>query len=447
MTYEVHQGKAGESDFTFYGRNRDFVRYKGPEAIVHGPAETGKTISTLYKLHLCACKYPGAAIVIVRKTLSSTYSTVLQTFMGKVLGPDVPRWPCKPYGGENKPERFIYGHGPGRPESQIWMAGMDKSSKVLSSEFDLAYVNQVEELALDEWETLTTRTTGRAGHMPYSQTIGDANPAYPAHWMYNRETLRLFYSRHVDNPVLYDPLTGQLTEQGVRTMAVLNALTGVRKQRLRYGKPAQAEGAIYDEWDESIHLIYEEDLPRTFRWVAAQDWGYRNAGVLGVWAIDGESRMYLVAQIYRTGKTSDWWTERAVELYEEFDRRIEAFVCDPSQPDYIEQYKRAGLPAQGGHNAVLPGINKVKERLALAEDEKPRLCIVRDCSRYIDEELRESKKPWAVEQEIPGYVWANRKAKETPIKEDDHGCDMARYAVAYVDGLGRKEKRTVRAMR
>jgi len=101
------------------------------------------------------------------------------------------RWPCVPYGGDNRPERFMYSNG-----SVIWVAGLDKASKILSSEFDIIAVNQTEELSLVDWETLTTRTTGRAGNMPYSQTIGDANPGPPTHWIRNRPSLTLFESTH-----------------------------------------------------------------------------------------------------------------------------------------------------------------------------------------------------------------------------------------------------------
>ena len=55
-----------------------------------GPAETGKTIAQLWKLHVLAFKYPKASLVILRKTLTSTYSTVLRTFQEKVLGDDAP---------------------------------------------------------------------------------------------------------------------------------------------------------------------------------------------------------------------------------------------------------------------------------------------------------------------------------------------------------------------
>jgi len=405
----------------FYGGAREFVRYHGTEAIIHGPAETGKTISALWKLHLCALKYPGASIVIARKTQTSVYSTVLRTYTEKVLLGSVQAWGIKPYGGD-KPEWFDYDNG-----SRIWIAGMDKAGKVLSAEHDLAYVNQAEELTLADWETLTTRTTGRAGHMPYAQTIGDANPSYPAHWMYHRDSLRMFYSKHEENPTLFDQRTGEITEQGKRTLEILEALTGVRKQRLRYGLAAQAEGAIYDEWSEAVHLVYADAAPTQYpRYIAGVDWGYRNAGVLGVFGITGDGTMYLVAQYYHTGKRDDWWLERAKDVRREFGA-IEAFACDPSEPAYIAKFCEAGLNAIPGFNAVIPGITAVKKRLA-----EGRLRVVRDSLRLPDATLIEARKPASVQDEMPAYVWAD-KTKETPVKEDDHGVDMVRYAVAYAD--------------
>jgi len=407
---------------------------------VHGAAETGKTYAMCLKVHLCACKYPGSAIAILRKTQTSCYTTILRTFTEKILGPDVQQWPCESYGGLNKPERFNYDNG-----SVVFIGGLDKASRILSAEFDLVAVNQAEELTLNEWEILTTRTTGRAGNMPYSQTIGDCNPAWPAHWIYNRESLRLFYSRHSENPALFDQATGAITAQGQRTMAVLEALTGLRRTRLLEGKAVQAEGVIYEAWDDSVHLIYAEAVPRLRRFVASQDWGYTHPGVLGVWGLDNDGRMYLVAQVYRTKKTIDWWIEQAKGLNEEFG--IEAFVCDPSEPAYIEQYRQAGLNAVAAFSRVRPGIDAVKQRLQLADDHLPRLFIVRDSLRGFDIALRAEHGPYAVEQEFSGYVWANTRSQEQPVKETDDGMDMVRYGVAYVDRLGRKQERVVRSLR
>jgi len=415
--YEIRNGKPGQADFTFYGGAREFATFHGSEALLHGPAETGKTISALYKLHLCACKYPKASIVIARKTLASCVGTVLQTFQNKVLDESSP---VSIFGG-SKPEWFDYQNG-----ARIWVAGLDKSNKILSSEHDIIYVNQAEDLTLDDWETLTTRTTGRAGNMPYAQTIGDANPAYPSHWMYQRQSIRLFYSHHVENPTLFSQNTGVITEQGKRTMAVLEALTGTRRKRLLEGKPAQAEGVVYEQWNDAIHLIYANQVPNCRRYIAAMDWGYRHPAVLGIFGIDNDGIMYLVAQYYMTGKTIDWWLDIGRKVKAEFN--IEAMPCDPSQPAYIAQFVNSGVNARPANNDVLPGINSVQQRLS-----EKRLFVVRDSLRQPDQQLIADKKPYAVEQEFPAYTWANSKTKDVPVKELDDGMDMVRYAVRYVD--------------
>jgi phage terminase large subunit len=411
-------------DFEVFGGVKEFVNYRGPEAVVHGPAQTGKTIGALYKLHIAAATYKNAQIVICRKTLSSTYSTVLQTFQDKVLRGD-PR--VRAYGGE-KPEWFDYPTG-----ARIWMAGLDKSSKILSAEFDVAYVNQAEELTLDDWETLTTRTTGRAGNMPYAQTIGDANPAWPQHWLYHRDSLRLFYSHHEENPALFDQVTGEMTELGRHTMAVLDALTGVRRDRLRDGRPAAAEGAIYQAWNESKHLVYADKVPICFRYIAGVDWGYRNPGALLIFAQDGrDGALYLVAQHYHAGKTDDWWLARALELHEEYG--IETFACGADQPAYIDKFKAAGLNALSAFTSVEPGISAVERKI-----KGNLLYVVRGSLRQADDELKRNHKPQQAQDEFAGYIWA--KKGELPVKENDHGMDAIRYAVAYVDGLGRKVKK------
>ena len=424
--YEIRQAPRGQLGvYTPYGGAREFMRYRGAEAIVHGPAETGKTLAALWKLHLCACKYPGASLVIARKTLTSIYSTTLQTFIRRVLGKRE-TWPCVPYGGEKRPERFIYCN-----KSVVWLAGFDKSSRVLSSEHDIIYVNQVEELAIDDWLICTTRTTGRAGNMPYSQTVGDANPSYPEQWIYNRPSLKFFYSKHQENPLLYDQATGAITAQGKRTMAVLDALVGVLRDRLRDGKAAQAEGAIYVEYNESNHRIYCNQVPHFTRYVAGIDWGYTNPGCIGVFGLTGDDDMYLVAQIYHRRKTDDWWLARALELKKRY--HIEAWIADPSRPAYIDKFKRASLNMIGGFNRVVEGITAVKTRLS-----EGRLLFVRDSLEHSDTELIAAHQPHTVEQEFGGYVWSSRRQDE-PVKSCDHGMDMMRYVTCYVDQVGTKQ--------
>src|SRR3990172_5185460 len=151
--------------YRFRGDNARVQSLTDPAIILSGPADTGKTLAALCYLNRMAWKYPGMQGAIIRKVYADLPATALQTFQKKVI---LPEDGIVPYGGENRPEKFIYPNG-----SVIWVGGLDKPGEVLSSERDIIYVNQAEELALQDWETLTTRATTRAGNMPYAQVVGD----------------------------------------------------------------------------------------------------------------------------------------------------------------------------------------------------------------------------------------------------------------------------------
>ena len=95
--------KVGKDGFTPYGTACDFFYCKDPEIMLSGPAETGKTITALHKLHLLCCKYKNVHAVMVRKTQKSIYASAVKTFQEKVLGKDTP---VDPYGGK-KPDGLI----------------------------------------------------------------------------------------------------------------------------------------------------------------------------------------------------------------------------------------------------------------------------------------------------------------------------------------------------
>lgn len=276
-------------EYYFYGDNKRAIECRDPEVVLAGPRDTGKTLALLWKLHRIALKYKKVSIVIVRKRQTDTYSTVLQTFTEKVLGDNAA---ISTYGGE-KAQWFTY-----PDNARIWVAGMDKSSKVLSAQHDIIYVNQAEELTLAEWEHLTSTTTGRAGHMPYSQTIGDCNPATPTHWIKQRAktgSLTLFESTHQDNPELYDQSTGEITEAGVLRLGNLKRLTGSRLLRLYRGLWAFPEGAIYSMFDEERHKV--EAFPVPDIWGRAVGIDPFGAEIAAVWvAFDSQAQ---VLNVYR----------------------------------------------------------------------------------------------------------------------------------------------------
>ena len=287
--YTIQSTRGTDALYTPRGGALEYIRCKDPEVIISGPAETGKTLAACWKIHTQATKYSGARIVILRKRQTDIYNTVLETYREVISGVD----DIKPFGG-NRPGMFVYPNG-----SKIYISGIDKASKVLSSERDIIYCNQVEEFSLRDWEYLTTRATGRGSVMPYTQVIGDCNPDHPTHWIKTREKqgyLKIIESRHTDNPTLYDE-EGNLTEQGIRTISTLDRLTGSRKLRLKEGLWAAPEGAIYEVFTEEKHKVKSFEIP--LNWARAVGIDPVGAYTAGVWgALDPLSGVFNIYREY-----------------------------------------------------------------------------------------------------------------------------------------------------
>lgn len=414
--------------FQCFGAAREFWRYRGPEAILAGPYETGKTMAALHKLHLLLCKYPKSQGLMVRKTYQSLVSSAVVTYEKKVLPvpSDNPQSAVSKFGGE-KPEFYDYPNG-----SRLVLGGMDNPDKFLSAEYDFIYVNQAEELLLDDWEKLTGRATGRAGNAPYSQIMGDCNPSVPQHWILGRPRLKVFYSRHEDNPTLFDQATGTITAQGTKTLEALDALTGVRYKRGRLGQWVAAEGQVYEDFDLSIHLIDRFDIPAEWRRIRAIDFGFTNPFCCAWYALDHDGRMYLYREIYRTGELVEDLAAQIVELSK--GERISATVADHDAEDRATLEKH-GVPTVAAKKAISPGLQAVASRLRKAGDGKPRLFILRDALNSPDKSLQNAHKPTCTLDEFPVYVWPVAKdgkpIKEVPVDANNHGMDQLRYAVMH----------------
>lgn len=169
--------------------------------------------------------------------------------------------------------------------------------------------------------------------------------------------------------------------------------------------------------------------------IAGVDWGFTNPGVINVFAVDGDKRMYQLREHYMSRKTIDWWLERAIAARD--DLGVDVFACDPSEPGYIQQFVDAGLNAIKATNDILPGITAVMQRLSPAGDGRPRLLFNRDALQEQDPVLLDRKLPICTVDEIPSYVWPTKKGprstQERPEDHSNHGMDTVRYAVAYID--------------
>lgn len=410
----------------FYGGALELWRYKGQEAIIWGSYETGKTLPALTKLHALLVKYPNSRGFITRQTYKSLLATALVTYENKVLPvhPDSPGSAIAKYG-KSKPEFYQYPNG-----SHLLIVGMDNPDKILSGEFDFGYVNQAEELSLDAWEKLIARCTGRAGNAPYTQVIGDCNPAHPQHWILHRAPLKLFEQTHKHNPSLFNQETQEWTEQGQRTISILSSMTGIRKERGYLGKWVAAEGTVYDF--TNAHRIRREDVPPIRRWYLAIDFGFTNPFVCQLWGVDADGRMYLWHEIYMTKRTVAAHVPAIKAMIG--DRTIEAIIADHDAEDRAT-LRENGLPTTPAKKDISLGIQVVQERLKIQPDGKPRLYVCEDaCVEYDRDLYREypgDLHPCCTEHEFAVYAYPPSKDgksdKEEPMDIYNHGMDSLRY--------------------
>lgn len=397
-----------QATYTPRGGCADFIYNHDREVIAEGPAETGKTLAACWKLHLSALKYPKSQWSIVRKTQKSVYGSVLQTWERVIDGA-----PVVPYGGE-KPEKYTYPNG-----STVWIGGMDNADKVLSSERDGVYVNQAEELTADDWEKITTRTTGRGAVVPHAQAFGDCNPGGSRHWIRDRAkagALTLIRTTHKDNPTLYDA-QGNITAQGQRTMQTLGALTGVRRKRLLEGIWATAEGAVYDTFDAAVHVKIR-DVSEFHSWYLAGDEGYTNPCVILLVGEDGDGRHHIYREFYRRGVLQADTVAQAKQWAEQYG--VLLMAVDAAAAGWIADLQNSGVPATPSKGRVLDRIQSTQNRLQPQGDGLPRLTIDPSCVNTIND--------------FESRVW--KPEKDEPVKENDHATDAYEYLDNLVSGYG-----------
>lgn len=443
------------SDRAIRFRGANWLAYSSrePEVLLAGPAGSGKSLVWLARLFVLADRYPGARLLICRKTRASLTETGLVTFERDVLGQDSPILTRNPV---LRRVRQSYRHPNG---SEIVVGGMDKPEKVLSAEYDVVYCQEVTEFTLEDWETLGGRL--RSGVVPYQQLVADCNPTSPHFWLFKRQQLglaKMYTSTHRDNPRYFDRRAGAWTPEGERYLARLGRMTGARRDRYLHGKWVAAEGVVY-EFDPERHLHPAGWVaPREWVRVWGIDWGKTSPTVLCVWAVDPEGRMHAGREVYQTrtrpdrlGVLAKGWVESGAEP------RPHAIVCDHDEERKADFEKASGLSLTLADKTDRgKGIEAMQARFDPADDGQPRVFLTEGARCHeADRFLVDHGLPTCGVEEIVGYVWDEDFLADEPIAENDHFCDQMRYVSRYVDsrqphladrhgrGTGRREREVI----
>ena len=445
-----------EATYAVYGNHKYLFAAKDEdEILLCGPAGTGKSYACILMAHLYALRNPGVKILFVRKTLASLTNTGVVTYKEKIAVDVLANGDVYWYGGSpSDPPAFKYSNG-----SAIILGGMDNAGKVMSTEYDLIYVQEATDLTENDWESLTTRLRNAKANR--QQLIADCNPQTPTHWLKVRADkglVKMINTTHEDNPSLFNPQTQEITREGEKYLNRLNKLTGVRKERLLHGRWSAAEGLIYENFDPAVHVLSADFvIPGTWtRWWSI-DFGFNNPFVCQFWAEDSDGRLYLYKEVY--------WTKRIVSEHARFlmnhckhpvtghwkEVKPRSIVADHDAEGRETFTKSCGLATAKAKKDVLVGIETVEERFHIQADGKPRIFFLENAVIERDIALEEAGKPCSTLEEITGYVWdknsdrtTGKPEKEMPVKENDHGMDAMRYLIMERERSSRPRLRVMR---
>ena len=260
------------------------------------------------------------------------------------------------------------------------------------------------------WENLRARASFKQAPKMFTST------PYAMNWMfkdvlkpYKSGTLQdalIVQAKSCDNP--YFPMEEYLKRKATMDPRRFNAVYN--------GEFEKMHGLVYDCFDEDVHIVPQFMLPHGTRYIAGIDWGTTHPFVIAVRGITPDGGHFQVSEFYKTGLTLMDMIIAANKLKQIWD--IQMFYCDPSQPGYIEEFNRNGLPAIGSDNDIKKGIDL---HYSLIKSGKYK--IFKATSPYTIDELE------SYHYQEPADLGPNDKDKEQlPVDQENHCLDANRYA-------------------
>ncbi|AKA69848.1 PBSX family phage terminase large subunit [Clostridium scatologenes] len=192
--------------------------------------------------------------------------------------------------------------------------------------------------------------------------------------------------------------------------------SGVFFKRYILGLWVQAQGLIYDMFNESKHKV--QTIIRDYKeFYISCDYGTQNATVFLLWGkyLD---KWYLIDEYYYSGrdkgkqKTDNEYYDDLINFVG--NRRIKAVVIDPSAASFIAVIRKNGkFKVKQAKNNVLEGIRNVSSAL-------------NDLIIQFNDKCTNTFK------EFFSYIWDEKsieRGEDKPVKIMDHAMDAIRYFV------------------
>lgn len=263
-----------------------------------------------------------------------------------------------------------------------------------------AYVNEASLANEEVFKEVISRCSGEGARI-----LWDSNPDNPNHWL-NKDYINNEDDNIVDFRFKLDDNT--FLSERYRENIKSATPTGKFYDRDILGMWTVAEGAIYADFDEDIHML-EAPKHDIVEYYAGVDWGYDHYGSIVILGEDVAGNTYILDGTAERFKEIDWWVERAKEFKEIYGDVM--FYADSARPEHVMRFKREKLKTVNANKSVVAGIEEVAKRFK----EEQLFYIKGSIPRF--------------EDEIYNYRWKPNSNKDEPLQEYDDVLDALRYAI------------------
>lgn len=316
-------------------------------------------------------------------------------------------------------------HDVNQPPSSIQFLGSDQADSHRGMKVSGMIFDEYGDQEPDNWSTvyepMLSTTDGWAifmgtpkGYNHWYDLVQYAQDN-PDDWFYSEATWR-------DNPAVGRSFIVQVRKEA-EARGTLNSFLQEYELQFR-----SVEGAVYPEFKRQIHVLPANDpLPEQLTIYAGIDFGWDNPTACLFVGIDFDDNWYIFDEIYARATTiNDLVPIIQGKLA---GKRMTLMVGDSAQAEHIGNLQQQGfpiVPVKKRNDSITLGIglisNKLKPRIQLAGQPKPKLFITNNCKNFILE-LEQYKYPEAKKERNPG---------EIPVKKNDHGPDALRYLALHL---------------
>jgi hypothetical protein len=212
-------------------------------------------------------------------------------------------------------------------------------------------------------------------------------------------------------------------------------LTGSFFQQEIMGSFEAFEGLVYNfngnREDPRGHVQEIPEAKKFKRIFGALDWGYTNPAVALVFGVDGDMRVWQLAEYYQRQIRLDDFLSEVLDLSMQYG--VQSWWCDPAEPEHIDTFREkadmAMIPCEihAADNAIVPGIQTVQRFLSVRNDGLPGLIVQPDCVATIAEFLS-----YQYDKKLNASDDAFVKEKPKP-NQADHAMDACFIAGTLVE--------------